>query len=345
MENTQSIFEHAPFQIQIFFATYTRKNLAHPKVLLFSSILWISRILRLCYDSVSKLFTTSTFFHSIHFQNSSINHPRSVSVIPKFILEQQINSDLFLPKDQFHSFSHRNNVDDPLRNILSAAVYFQRCFVASSRSVSFGACRRVRIKGRRPHPRRAKSRLPWRLLSLSVPAITQWSRTRELRIDRSRPPRPNRVSKTPNVNRRIVATNRLVDNTVLSTIVIVIRQLFGGCRQLLSYRNDFVKLCCSLRDTSDVSTPVCMFFSCKAIFCGLQKVSRKFSADRFLVCFVWKSAAQMTFRSRNYIDDLLLWKAIVTRHVKKLEGSFAAISLNPLQSEASVLLKWHLVNR
>lgn len=52
----------------------------------------------------------------------------------------------------------------------------------------------------------------------------------------------------------------LVDNTVLSTIVIVIRQLFGGCRQLLSYRNDFVKLCCSLRDTSDVCTPVCMFF-------------------------------------------------------------------------------------
>lgn len=123
--------------------------------------------------SVSKLFTTSTFLHSIRFQNSSINHPRFVSVIPKFILEQQINSDLFPPKDQFHPFSHRNNVDDPLRNILSAAVYFQRCFVASSRSVSFGACRRVRIKGRRPHPRRAKSRLPWRLLSLSVPAITQ----------------------------------------------------------------------------------------------------------------------------------------------------------------------------
>lgn len=52
----------------------------------------------------------------------------------------------------------------------------------------------------------------------------------------------------------------LVDNTVLSAIVIVIRQLFGGCRQLLSYRNDFVKLCRSLRDTSDVCTPVCMFF-------------------------------------------------------------------------------------
>lgn len=137
----------------------------------------------------------------------------------------------------------------------------------------------------------------------------------------------------------------LVDNTVLSTIVIVIRQLFGGCRQLLSYRNDFVKLCCSLRDTSDVCTPVSMFFSCKAISCGLQKVSRKFSADRLLVCFVCKSVAQMIFRSLNYIDDLLLWKAIVTRHVKKLEGSFAAISLNLLQSETSVLPKWHLVNR
>lgn len=59
------------------------------------------------------------------------------------------------------------------------ATLCQRCRIFVVRvPLLFGACRRVRIKGRRPRPRRAKSRLPWRLLSLSVPAITQWSRTR-----------------------------------------------------------------------------------------------------------------------------------------------------------------------
>lgn len=66
------------------------------------------------------------------------------------------------------------------------------------------------LKGDWPRLRRAKSRLPWRLLSLLVPAITQWSCTHEPRIHPFRPPRPDgAVSKTPKMDRRIVATNNL----------------------------------------------------------------------------------------------------------------------------------------
>lgn len=90
--------------------------------------------------------------------------------------------------ERFHAtFSFRNQSviilsNDAISSTMSMTRYATLCqwcriFVVRV-PLLFGACRRVRIKGRRPRPRRAKSRLPWRLLSLSVPAITQWSRTR-----------------------------------------------------------------------------------------------------------------------------------------------------------------------